>query len=269
MTFRPVKSGQYEPVTSTSAKDCVAATTAMLIERATVGRLRPTHATIRKASGAPSTRGLYLYEAVNAAKTLGVTLVASLWNSRNTMRDTVAGGAAVGVTIHTSVTRYTTRRTNYYVGPHEVYVQAYNYWPAGEVCACEKKTATAHGEYSVEDPGTTSVGYLQWSADLVYRAAEKLTGGGINLLIAPDTEIRPWKAAIAGQIRSEPDYDTGRKLADIVLGRTYKGGRTENGGNWLRADGSKANGWTHVVISGTTPETYKWGWWAGRAGRQA
>lgn len=269
MTFRPVRNGQYEPVTATSSRDCVAAVTAMLMERATVGRIRVSHATVRAKSGAPSTRGLYLWEAEKAAAALGVNLEVVLNVSRNTFRDTVRGGNGVGVTIFTSVTRYTTRRTNFYVGPHEVYVNDYNDWPKGEICGCEKRTAAAHGEFTVEDPGTTSVGYLQWSADLLYRAAEKLTGdNGINLLVAPDTEIRPWKAMIEGQIRSEPDYDTGTKLAAIVVGKTYKGGRTENGGNWLRANGTKANGWTHVVISGTSPN-YKWGWWAGRAGVQA
>lgn len=271
MSFHPAPNPQYAPSTSTSARDCVAAVTAMLIERATVGATRVTHATVRAKSGAPSTRGLYLWEGQKAAKALGVDLEVVLGVSRNTLRDTVRGGHGVGVTIHTSVTRYTTRRTNFYVGPHELYVNAYSDWPAGEICDCEKRTSAAHGEFTVEDPGTSAAGYLQWSASLVYLAAEKLTSmygqTGINLLVAPDTEIRPWKATIAGQIRSEPDYDKGTKLAAIVVGKTYKGGRTENGGNWLRKDGTKANGWTHVVISGTSPN-YKWGWAAGRFGVQ-
>lgn len=244
MSFKPQKLGQYEPSTSTSARDCVATVAALLVDRATVSTIRSNHAKIRAASGAPSTRGLYLYEAVNAVKKLyGITLTASLWCSRNTVRDTVAGGSAVGVTIDCSVTRYTTRRTNYYTGLHEVFLVAYNYWPAGDVCGCEKRTTTAHGEFTVEDPGTTSVGYLQWSADLVYRAAEKVTGGsGINLLIAPDTEGRSRKALVDAKLYDTP-YRSSKVMRTLPKGTIAKVTSTYNGGGWQRADGTTGYGW--------------------------
>lgn len=247
MSFRPAKSGQFEPVTPTSPKDCVAATTAQLINRATVDTIRTNHAVIRKRSGAPGTRGLYLAEAIAAAKSFGVTLTPYYGLSRNETRDLVAAGHAVGFLIDCSVTRYTTRRTNFYTGPHMVYGNSYSWWPAGEKCACEKRTATAHGEYSIDDPGTTSVGYLQWSADLVYRAAESYANGsGIYLLAAPDTEGRSWKAVSASAIRSLPSYSKGVTLATMKLGQVFPGGRTDNGGDWRRGDGQMANGWAHL-----------------------
>ncbi len=261
----PAGNPQFVPYTATSSKDCVAAVAAHGLERATVGATRLNHADIRRASGAPATRGLYLYEAARAALELtGIELEVALYVTRNTARDTVAGGSACGITIHTAETRYTTRRTNYYVGPHEIIALAYTWWPKGEVCGCERKTAEAHAEFTVYDPGITTVPPRQWSANLVYRAAERLTGAGnINLLVFPDTEGRSWKALAKVEIRSQPSYSTGRKVGTTVVGKAYPGGRTEKGGRWQRANGTYANGWVRIKTD------TGWEWIKGRAAKAA
>ncbi|MGA0060615.1 MAG: hypothetical protein ACO3RU_13610 [Planctomycetota bacterium] len=249
-----------------ASKNCVPATGAGLIDRATVSTLRVRGADVRRASGIYG-RGLSYGECAAAvlklttAKGRPVQLDPAYGLSRATVKDTVAGGEACGVSIHTSVTRYTTRRTNYYIGNHTVHAEKYRWRKASAShCDCEKRTTSAHGEYLVDDPGTTLAGYLWWSADLLYRAAEKRTNGnGINLLVAPDTEILPWQCVKRAEIRSTPSYSTGRRLGYSVPGRIYKGGRTETGGRWKRSNGTYGNGWVHIVI-GQTDAGYKWGW---------
>lgn len=260
----PDANPQFVPHTSTSAKDCVAATAAHGLQRATADRVRVTHADVRRESGAPSTRGLYLYEAANACEELtGIRPEVVLYASRETLRGTVVGGQACGVTGHTAETRYTSRRTNYYVGPHEIDVLAWSWWPKGEICGCERKTAEAHAEFTVYDPGLTTIPPRQWSAGLVYRFAERLTGANhINLLVFPDTENRPWTASYVASIRSHPGLTWGKKVADTVKGKQYPGERTQKGGRWQRPNGTYGNGWVHIRYTST-----KWGWVPGKAVR--
>lgn len=262
MSCHPAKNGQYQPKTATSSKDCVAATTAMLVERATVGRYRPTHVDIRRASGAPATRGLLMVEAAKAANDLyDVTLTPSLGLSRATLRDTVGNGRAVGISISCAVTVNTSRRTNSYTGSHMVYANHYQVWPGGARCYCEKRATYKHGEFRIEDPGTTYAGYLWWSADLVYRAAEARTGGnGINILAAPDTEGVPWRCTAKTRVRTKRSFSTGATLTVLVPGSDkHIGGRTQNGGGWKRDDGTTANEWVHIKTS------KGWGWVRGGA----
>lgn len=276
---RPAKNGQYQPSTTTSAKDCVAAVTSDLVERATAGRIRPTHADIRKwvlAHGGGrdrfgNVRGLTLKEGADAAKALyGVTLTALTGQSRDQVKNTVGNGRGAGASIDARVTVHTSRRTNDYgadqtkMAGHLIYLHQYRWNPGGLACECEKRASYAHGEYLVEDPGTTTAGYLWWSADLVYRAAEQRTGNnGIQLLAAPDTEGVGWVCTVATTVRKAPS-STAAKLTSFVAGsKVTKGGRTENGGTWPRKDGSLADQWIHV-------ETSKgWGWVPGKSMRLA
>lgn len=269
MSYIPPKSGQYDPATGTSSIDCVPAATAALVNRSTVDALHPTHTDIRRASGV-SSRGLTYSEAADAAlkwassKGRQVILAPRYGLSRAAMRDILASGRAVALSIDTSVTRYTTRRTNYFVGNHTVYVQSYRYWPGGEVCPCERRVSTQHAEFLIDDPGTTSVGFLWWSADLAYRAAEKRTGGhGINVLVGPDTEGARWAGRLKGRIRSEP-RTTSKDLGPIDIGHVYPGGRTEAGGQWSRGDGTYGKGWVHVQRPNGA-----WGWVNARRVRHA
>lgn len=261
MPFHPKKNGQYEPTTSTSAKDCVAATASMLVERAKVGAVRPTHVAIRAKSGAPASRGLMLSEAASAVKSLyGVTLEVKLGLDRTQVRDTIGNGRAAGVSIMCSVTVNTSRRTNSYTGRHLIFVSEYQEWPGGAYCSCEKRSNVRHGEFYVEDPGTTSAGYLWWSADLVYRAAEASGGGKISCLFGPDTESITWTANGAAQVRTQPTYSSGLTIKKSVIGAKYAGGATQNGGSWSREDRTIATGWVHIKLA-----SGKWGWIKGRA----
>lgn len=263
MTYQPMRLSQFQPSTATSELDCVPAVAAQLINRATVDALRPTHTDIRRASGVTG-RGLYYSEAADAALTVSkgkVILEPRFGLSRGAMRDIVASGRATGLSIDTSVTRYTSRRTNTFVGGHTVYVQAYR-WTAQGQCGCEKNQQTSHGEFLIDDPGTTLAGFLWWSADLAYRAAEKRGGGHINLLVGPDTEGVAWLGAAKGRFRALPDVDA-KDLGPITVGHEYKGGRTEKGSGWQRADGSTGYGWIHVLVNG------KWCWANGRRLKRA
>lgn len=273
--YPPPSNSQFVPKTATSAKDCVPASFAMLAERATVSAIRITHKEVRTASKAPADRGLYLYEGVAGVKvaTKGRVIVTlSLGVSRNTTRDTVAGGHAAAVTIWTGETRYAAggaRRTGTFIGPHEIVLLSYSDWPAGEVCACELKTATRHGEFNVYDPGWSTIAARQWSANLVYRAAEKLTAvygmTGIQLAVAEDTEGRSWKAVKAYTIRSTPTYSGSKVVGRIVIGRAYPGGRTQKGGAYPRDwDGKSGYGWVHIRYTST-----RWGWVIGEGVVQA
>ena len=170
---------------------------------------------------------------------------------RNTVRDTIAGGSACGVIIDCAITRPTTRRTNFYTGLHQVFVSEYAWWgKEGETCECEKRTKTAHAEFRVEDPGTTSVGYLWWSAELVYKAAESATAKsgttGIWILVAPDTEEVMRKCVAAGKARRKPEV-TSPATRQLVVGTLYNVVRTLNGGPWKRDDGTLGTGWCQTA----------------------
>jgi hypothetical protein len=239
MTYRPPKQSQFEPLTPTSSKNCVAATAAYLVERATAGRIKSDHAVIRNASGAPATRGLYIFEAQAAvAKLYGIKLDAVPFASRATLYDIVNSGRAVGVMIDCDVTVNTTRRTNSYTGLHEVYVGDVSQWPkSADVCACEKHTTSAHREYLVEDPGTTTTGYLLWSEDLLCRAAESVTGDrGINLMVAPDTEGAVRTAIGSPYARVSPSL-TAKATRRLSSGQQVYATKTLNGAGgegWMR-----------------------------------
>ncbi len=262
----PAKNGQFQPVTSTSSKDCVGAVTAMLVERATGGRVRPTHADIRKRSGAPSTRGIADSEAVKAAATYGVKLTVLTGQNRDQVKNLVGNGRAVGVSISCAVTVHTKRATNAYTGPHKIFMNAYQWWPGGMKCECELGATYPHGEFLNEDPGTTLAGYLWWSADLVYRAAEARTGGhGINILVGPDTEGVAWLCIASATVRKEPSNSSPKHTSVVPGTHPHAGGRTQNGGTWPRANGTLADEWIHIQ----TPWVGGWGWVPGKTMRLA
>lgn len=257
---------QFQPLISTSSRNCVPNTGRKLMRRATVDAIAPSTAACRKWSGAPDTRGLTYGEMATAAAHFGVTLTPMYGNTRQEMFDLVDAGHAVGISIDCSVTVNTERRTGSYTGDHTIYGHDVRHVPAGGKCLCEKRNASkAHNEYLIEDPGNTSIGYQWWSASLVYRAAEARTtdhngiSHGINLLVAPDTEGVKWKCVMTGRFRSEPRKDSA-DLGPYRVGTIYPGGRTENGGTWERRDGTLAHGWIHLRMPNG-----RWAWARGEA----
>jgi hypothetical protein len=220
--------------------NCVAASTAALIEIVTVGRIRVSAASIRRASGESRAVGLSLTEAADAAvKLTGVVLepryLLADGSQRAKLQAIVAAGRPVAVTIDTNVTADTSYRTGgrtyTFRGRHEVPVAAVRAVPANGACQCSLGSAKPHGEYFVDDPGDQpDAGWRWWPADLLYRAAEKASGGGIWLLVGRDTEGVTRTARIsAARFRMRPDI-TAPDAGKARLGRGYYVIQTTRGG---------------------------------------
>lgn len=233
--------------------NCVCAVTADIIDRATLGRRRVSGATVRSSTGDVD-GGIGYGQAATAAKALtqgAVELTVGYEVPRGTLRDGVYGGAPMGVSIYCRITRYTDRRTNWFTGFHTVYANDYD-WTT--TCRCEKNYANgyAHGEYLIDDPGTTGTGYLWWSSDLLYRAAEARTaaygGHGINLLIGPDTENVSSVVREDGVVRKEPSRSSA-KVGRITKGQRKRIRRTVNGGDWMRDTGGTAYAWAEIALA--------------------
>jgi hypothetical protein len=235
MPYSPPRNSQIDG-SADQYNNCVPATCVMAADRATVGRKRVTTRQIRAASGI-SGRGLTYAEAVAATKKVtGVQGEPRYGITRADLHNLVVAGHAVTLSIDCSVTRYTAYRTNTFAGSHSVYVNSYH-----------------SSTYRIEDPGTTSAGYLDWPADLVYRAAEARTmGHGINVIVWPDTEGEKRKAIAPGRFRATPSL-TGVDKGPIDVGYIYYVGATTNGGAWKRSDGGISNGWHRISTGAFVP----------------
>lgn len=228
--------------------NCVCAVVADLIDRATLGHLRFSGADVRFETG-DRTGGLDYYQAVMVAdKMTGgrVKLRAMLGADISDIRDGVAGGAPMGVSV---LMPY---------GGHTVYVIGY-YWT--DRCQCERdlRDGVAHGEYTIDDPGTTKQGYVRWSAQKLYSKARARTGSLlVNLLAGEDTEGVNRAARRDGFLRSQPSMGA-PTVASIRRGAGLRLQRTTNGGTWKRPNGTFADGWFY----GTVSTSSKAGWGRG------
>lgn len=214
--------------------NCVLAVTTNLIDRATVGALRIPASTLRTITGDTSGGILHSQAAAAALKATNgrVVLTPRVLSSRQQLRDLSQAGIAFGLFMHTAETRYTRFRTNYYIGLHELYVQDYD--------------AAAYS-FLIEDPGTTSAGYMWWPESLVFRAAERAGNGSIFVLTARDTEGVARKAVASGFFRAKPDL-TSAHTGTLVAGKSYHVIRTVNGAMWKRADGGQSNGYHQTSL---------------------
>ena len=248
MTYLPDKQTQVTG-SPLQFQNCVAATGTMLIDRATVGRLRIGPDTIRAATG-DKVGGLRYSQLADAAIKVTdgeVMLDVRRLDNRGQLRDLVASGRGVGFIGSAAVTRPTSRRTNSFTGIHSWMIGALVHVPAGG-CQCEAKIATQHDEFAVEDPGTTLAGWLRWSAGLVYRTAE--AAGDIWTISTRDTEGVKRVAIGPGHVRATPSTDA-KPLRAIVVGRTYSVVETVRGGRWSRGGGKGyAYGWHRVAAGG-------------------
>jgi hypothetical protein len=243
MTYRPNKEGQIDG-SYYQNENCVAACTTMLIDRATVGRLRIPARRIRQLSGVTTRRGLTLGEAEAVAKKFGVVLeqrrLPADGTQRGKLQALVAGGRGVAVVINTSITYGTPYATNQFRGSHLVISNQYAW----------REIEKPHAIFVTEDPGTTAAGWLEWPADLLYRAAEASYGGGaIYTLSTRDTEGVTRQARKAGYYRASAAMSA-KGLGRFPIGQSMLVLNTVNGGGWKRPDGSTANGW-HRVKHGT------------------
>jgi hypothetical protein len=229
------KIGQIDG-TSYEQLNCVAAVTAALIDIATVGRVRVTPAQMRKASGVTARRGLTLSEAADAAVRLtGIVLeprfLSGDGTQRGRLRDRLVAGQALGLVYDADVTYGTPDATNYFRGNHMAVFGAYAW--------------TDHAQLYGDDPGTTQAGWRWWDFGRMCRAAEKVGGGGIWVLLARDTEGVTRYVRQQAAFRMEPRVDA-PAAGQALLGRSQLVLATRRGGPWQRADGTTAVGWHYV-----------------------
>jgi hypothetical protein len=233
-------------------KDCVPASSALCVNGTSVDVLRPTPWNIRQAAGVLEYRGMSYGEAVMGVVTWTgkqgrrITPTVRYSVTRADFKAFVDGGRRCVISISCYVTVRTKRATNDYTGNHSMSVHDYRW--AATTCMCELKGTTAagtdHGEYLVEDPGTTTTGYQWWSAALLFKAAEFRTGGdGIDCIVFPDTE-GVTRTGVGGYFYDSAFRSSTRKQA-IGTG-PYTVTNTTNGGGWQRPDGSTGYGWYRV-----------------------
>ncbi len=227
-------------------ENCVLAACTELIGRVTVGRLRIPAPVLRKRTG-DKDGGVTYDQAASAVadETDNAIILRPRYGlERSQVRDMAASGRAFCISLDCTVTVGTKRATGTFKGCHTVYVNEYA-WRTNGACECERElTAKGHGEFQVEDPGT-SRGYRWWSASLLFRAAEARGGGRINTLVGTDTEGVTRFGKMNGRIRETPFTD-GPDLGPVVLGQSYSVIATEVGGPWKRADGTVAFGWHRI-----------------------
>lgn len=240
---------------------CVDASTAINIDRATVGRLRPTPTQVRKAADWGMCGGLSYSGAADATvKITGgkITPRVLFGIANGDVRAYVDGGWSVNASIDCDATVNTTRATNRFRGKHSVSVHDYAYRTNGE-CYCELNTESDHGEFLVEDPGTTAAGYRWWSSHLLYKAMQLRTGGhGCNIIAFRDTEGVTRTATSQGALRKSASTGS-TKVATVPKGTHLKVIKTLNGGGWKRSNGTTAHGW----MLAETPDG-KRGYWMGK-----
>lgn len=230
--------------------NCVLATATDLMCRASVGFWRVPASKLRTITG--DTSGGVTFEQAAAAtrKATGgeVELLPRYGLTRAELKTLIDAGRAAAITISCLVTRYTTRRTNSFIGAHAVYVNDYD-WRTSN-CFCEKKRpGLDHGEFLVEDPGTTVAGYLWWSAELLYKAAEANGGGRINVMTCRDTEGVWRKGRKSGAIRQSASVNAA-KIGDIEKDKVYFVVSTRNGGKWVSdTDGETRTNWHRVKMA--------------------
>ncbi len=237
--YRPLDQDQQ------TAYDCVPTTSSMGCDGATAGVKRPSQLALRRATGIPYPYGISYVSMANATESVaGVKAEARYGLSRYQVMAIPQGGRDFGISIDCSVTRYTTRRTGYFTGNHTVFVPAggYSVHVAGDVCGCEKRTQERHSEFQVQDPGTFSVGYLQWSAELLFAAAEARTyNRGINVLVFPDRTDVYRLGKGSGWVRSKPSSE-GAHVKRVGTGK-YHVLEIVWGEAWWRPDGGRSNAW--------------------------
>lgn len=233
---------------------CVPTSASMAIDATTGGVKRPSVHSLRNAAGVPHPYGIsYIAMTGATLEVSGIRSEARFGCSRSQVVAIPVGGRGHLISISAAVTRYTARRTGTFTGGHTVYVPpgGYSVWPGGERCGCEKATTVRHSEFRVQDPGTFSVGFQQWSAELLFRAAEARTAGaGINVLVFPDTTDVYRKVTEAGWIRAKPTTQSTRVRRLEAGARARHVRRIVAGEAWFRADGSRSNAWAELWAGG-------------------
>jgi hypothetical protein len=233
---------------------CVPTSASMACDAATGGKKRPAVEALRKATTVAHPYGIsYSAIAHATAAVANVPSEARYGLSRSQVVALASSGRPFCISIDCSVTVNTVRRTGSFTGGHTIYGPPRNYsvWPGGETCACNKRTTQRHSEFRMQDPGTYSVGFVQWSAELLFRAAESRTGGnGINVLVFPDTTEVYRKVVEAHWVREKPTTESKRLRRVEVGDRPRHVDKFVTGEAWFRADGGRSTAWAELAGGG-------------------
>jgi hypothetical protein len=234
---------------------CVPTASSMAIDCSTAGVKRPGVEALRKATGIPHPYGIsYTWMAGATIEVSNIKADARYGLSRAQVVDLAVSGRPFCISIDCRVTRYTARRTGTFTGGHTVFspARSYSVQPGGEVCACEKRLVTKHSEFKIQDPGTYSVGFQQWSASLLFAAAESRTGGnGINVLVFPDTCDVYRKVTEAHWIRERPTTDS-KALRRVDLGARPRHVTEIVKGEAFSVNGHTSTAWYRLAAGGYT-----------------
>jgi hypothetical protein len=236
---------------------CVPTASSMGCDAATGGRRRPAVEALRKATGVPHPYGISYIAMTGATKEVsGVPTKARFGLTRTQTVALAASGRPWNISIWTGITAGTIRRTGSFIGGHTIYCPPLNYsvHPAGEVCACEKRTTARHSEFRIQDPGTYAQGFVQISAELLFRAAEERTRragmSGINVLVFPDTTDVYREVIESGWVREKPTTESA-KVRRVEQGdRPRHVRRFVTGEAWFRPDGGRSNAWAELWNGG-------------------
>jgi hypothetical protein len=236
---------------------CVPTAASMGCDAATGGRRRPAVEALRKATGVPHPYGIsYIAMAGATKKVSGVPSDARFGLSRTQVVALANSGRPWNASIWAGITRYTIRRTGTFTGGHTIYCppNGYSVHPAGDVCTCDKQTTARHSEFRIQDPGTYSQGFVQISAELLFRAMEERSRragmSGCNVLVFPDT-TDVYRAVIeSGWIRKQPTTESGKVRRVEQGARPRHVRRFVTGEAWFRADGGRSNAWAELWAGG-------------------
>ena len=210
--------------------NCGPAVTSELGQLSSVGALLIPPAKIRLASGDVSggIEGSVLARTWNNLTANKYPFFSLKVGSREEMNNLLETHS-LGLIINCRVTVNTKYRTNAFTGLHWVTVAA---------------GTLKDGTYKVEDPGTTSAGWLRWPRSLLFDAAEAV--GAFWVLRGVQTEDVDKKAVVAGAaVRAKPDRSA-KAVKRLTLGEKVHVKRTTKGGPWRRADGTNAHGWHQI-----------------------
>lgn len=203
-----------------------------LLLASSTGRVSVSSARIRRASGDRSggIEGDVLAETCN--RITDMRLVYTSFADRAMVRDLMEQ-RAMGFIIDTRETAHTRFRTNDFIGNHWV-------WGPGGAIDLRNRTT------SIDDPGTTRAGFLNWPLDLLFDAAERAGGGRLFVMMAtPSENVNKTVITPHAAIRSDPSTRA-RRIERLDKGESIHVLRTRRGGQWPREDGTMADGW-HVV----------------------
>lgn len=234
---------------ATSQQDsisCVPESTRHGVNQCTAGGKDPSAYSLRKAVGDFSGGMSYIQMTEATPKAAGVQSWAKYGIEPVDAKAIVEAGHPTVWSIDTAVTRPYSIRTCYCNIGHSIHIPAGAFTvfqPDGDRCTCEKRITTRHGEYTMQDPGT-SAGYRRISASLLYKAALTRAGnGGVNILVLPDvTHVRRRaKSTATGSIRARADGSS-RSRGSIVPGRRYDIARPVRGTRY-RIGSRYAHGW--------------------------